>query len=127
MFQLFRVVYLSALLGFGACWLFGFSYQNVRMCFLSSAITLQSQCVLCQQQKYLTAVNGCTRNVSVTNFKPLQIVRIYIVYINDSVIVIDTRPNRVIIIMDPLLALEQLMGLRRIMSYISASISSHTQ
>ncbi|XP_003748513.1 uncharacterized protein LOC100905210 [Galendromus occidentalis] len=62
MISLLRVAWFSALMGFGACWLFGFSYQNVRMCFLSSAITLQSQCVLCQQQKYLTAVNGCTRN-----------------------------------------------------------------
>ncbi|XP_022707618.1 uncharacterized protein LOC111271218 [Varroa jacobsoni] len=60
--SLLRVAWLSALLGFGASWLFGLSYQNVRMCFLSSAVSLQSQCVLCQQQRYLTAVNGCTRN-----------------------------------------------------------------
>ncbi|XP_064479523.1 uncharacterized protein LOC135392729 [Ornithodoros turicata] len=34
------------------------------MCMLSQASSLQSQCILCNQQKYNAAVNGCTRQNS---------------------------------------------------------------
>ncbi|XP_077548687.1 uncharacterized protein LOC144162043 [Haemaphysalis longicornis] len=35
--------------------------QTVRFCMLSQASSLQSQCILCNQQKYNSALNGCLK------------------------------------------------------------------
>lgn len=45
----------------GAFLIPGFNQQNIRFCMLSQSTNLQSQCILCNQQKYNTALNGCTR------------------------------------------------------------------
>ncbi|CAN8028135.1 unnamed protein product [Ixodes persulcatus] len=41
--------------------------QNVRLCMLSQASSLQTQCILCNQPKYNSAVNGCTRQNSLAS------------------------------------------------------------
>ncbi|CAN8004400.1 unnamed protein product, partial [Ixodes hexagonus] len=41
--------------------------QNVRLCLLSQASSLQTQCILCNQPKYNSAVNGCTRQNSLAS------------------------------------------------------------
>ncbi|XP_050042336.1 uncharacterized protein [Dermacentor andersoni] len=47
-----------------AFFLGGLNQANVRFCMLSQASSLQSQCILCNQQKYNTALNGCLKQNS---------------------------------------------------------------
>ncbi|KAK8762804.1 hypothetical protein V5799_025925 [Amblyomma americanum] len=47
-----------------AFFLNGLNQQNVRFCMLSQASSLQSQCILCNQQKYNTALNSCLKQNS---------------------------------------------------------------